>query len=59
MHHVESLAIVQRVIAQSVVPAGLAQMRILPLTDEQLALDILNALDEQGLRIVGSGDEGA
>lgn len=59
MHHVESLGVIQRVIADSVVPAGLARIRTLPLTDEQLALDILNALEEQGLTIVSGGDSGA
>jgi hypothetical protein len=58
MHDTEALGVIQRVIGDSVVSAGLARMRTLPLTDEQLALDIINALDEQGLRIVRVGGEG-
>jgi hypothetical protein len=55
-HDVESLAVIQRVIAEAVVPAGAVRLRTLPISDEELALDILNALDEQGLAVVRSRD---
>jgi hypothetical protein len=51
-HDVEALGVIQQAIAAEVVPAGAVRVRVLPISDEELALAIMNALDEQGLAIV-------
>jgi hypothetical protein len=54
VHHVDAMGVIERAIAAAVVPGGLVRIRTLPLTDEQLALGILDALEAEGLRIVGA-----
>lgn len=50
------IAVMARAI-QSEVAHPLGSMRLLPETEEELAVAILNALDEAGFKIVKRGEE--
>jgi hypothetical protein len=58
-HDPEALGIIESAIAEAVVAAGQVRIRVLSVSDEALALDILNALDQHGLTIVRAGDQSA
>jgi hypothetical protein len=52
----EAIAVIARAI-QAEVAHPLGSMRLLPETEEELALAILNALDEAGFDVVSRGQE--
>ena len=51
MHHPDAADIIEQAIRDEVVPAGLARIRVLAATDEQVALAVLDALDRHGLAV--------
>lgn len=56
MHHEESQSVIERAIQAAIVPVGLTRWRTIPMSDEELAVKIMNALRDQGLLIVGAED---
>ncbi|HEY1604190.1 MAG TPA: hypothetical protein VGF77_01170 [Allosphingosinicella sp.] len=52
MSSYDAVSVIEAAIAASVVPAGIARLRVLSDSDEQVALTIVDALETAGYRIV-------